>query len=249
VSGVATDIDLEHLAWSAGDVRVAFTTRSGGVSGDPYSSLNLGTATGDRIEDVLANRLRVQSLTGQARVAMATQVHGTDAIEAVGNWNDPLSVAVEADALILRRGAGTAAAVLVADCAPVIVVGNDAVAVIHAGWRGTVNGIVEQAVTALGAWTHAVIGPCIGPCCLEMGSDVASLFESANHRPHIDADKVYVDARAEIVSRLAATGEGSIDLMDVCTKCDDRFFSFRGTGGTTGRQCGIAWFTADADEV
>lgn len=87
----------------------------------------------------------------------------------------------EGDALLTRRS-GLAVAIATADCVPVVLAGPRAVAVVHAGWRGIAAGIVPAAVMRLaehGAVEAAWIGPAIGPCCYEVGEDVADRVEAA----------------------------------------------------------------------
>jgi YfiH family protein len=186
-------------------------------------------------------------------VAQAKQVHGAYAIEAfdVG--------ATEADAII-GRSAGRAAraaiavGVRVADCVPVLV-GDRAsgdVAAIHAGWRGIVAGVLRSGIERLsGSAPVVAIGPCIGPCCFEVGRDVAS--EIARACPGMDAvvrvagDKAFVDLRVAVRAQLRALGvdDASIDDVPGCTRHEvARFHSFRRDGSTSGRM--LAAITASS---
>lgn len=149
-----------------------FTTRRGGVSQGNYASLNLGEHVGDNPGDVSRNRARVATaLTGTARrdaqvtsICYVNQVHGTKTVDA-NLW--PKSPP-DADALVTQQ-AGLALAILTADCAPVLFADSDAqvVGAAHAGWRGSVSGVLESCLDAmicLGACReriHALIGPCI----------------------------------------------------------------------------------------
>ena len=110
------------------------TTRDGGVSGDCYSSLNLGLHTGDNEADVLENRRLLQNAAGVDRVVYVRQVHGTEVADADGIAD---GVTVEADA-VFTRTPGTAVAVMTADCLPVLLASADAsvAGAAHAGWRG-----------------------------------------------------------------------------------------------------------------
>src|SRR4051812_30462730 len=156
----------DHLAIDLDGATAVFTTRRGGVSEGPFASLNLGRRTGDDSGRVEANRERLAAAVGSdwGRFARAIQVHGTRVrrVESVPERDDPWE---EAD------GHATAlpnvpALVFVADCLPIALVAPDAVAMVHAGWRGLADGIVAEGVRALGGGAaRAAIGPGIGPCC------------------------------------------------------------------------------------
>jgi YfiH family protein len=133
----------------------------------------------------------------------------------------------------------------VADCVPVLVASTDtgAVAAIHAGWRGVVAGVVPAGVELLRGASAlagqapllAAIGPCIGPCCFEVGADVAERIGFVTRRA---GDKAYVDLRAAVRAQLRALGLPDEAIEDVpgCTKHEpDRFHSFRRDGANSGR--------------
>ena len=164
----------------------AFTTRRGGASAGPFASLNLGAERGDADADVRANRARVCEELGLdgAAVAMLNQVHGTTvrrAGEADGRFLDALRGWPDGDVLTGDASTG-ALAVLGADCLPVLLWRRDrpAVAAAHAGWRGLVAGVVEEAVAAIGAPERvaAAVGPGIGPCCYPVSAEVRERFAS-----------------------------------------------------------------------
>jgi YfiH family protein len=139
----------------------------------------------------------------------------------------------------------------VADCVPVLVADEASgdVAAIHAGWRGVAGGVVQSGVERLsgdrlrnGAALVAAIGPCIGPCCFEVGRDVAETIARASHGARVVAavrgDKAYVDLRAAVRAQLVAAGVRDARIEDVpgCTKHEtDRFHSFRRDGDGSGR--------------
>jgi YfiH family protein len=176
--------------------------------------------------DLLAS-LGVESIT-QVR-----QVHGATAVEAAA------AALAEADAIV-ARACGGAVGVRVADCVPVLVgstITGDAAA-IHAGWRGVAQGVIGSGVSLLGGLGGrglvAAIGPCIGPCCFEVGLDVADRLGFVVRRV---GDKAYVDLRAAVRAQLVDLGLLERDIEDVpgCTKHDPRFHSFRRDGGGSGR--------------
>jgi YfiH family protein len=174
------------------------------------------------------------------------QVHGPRAVRAPA-LPTPAS---EADALVAL--APLAVAVRVADCVPILLAdpSSGAVAAVHAGWRGLASGVIGAAADALseiagasprGAWL-AAIGPCIGPCCFEVGSDVARTIAAAVESDAVIArtvgDKAFVDLRAGVRLRLATSGFASAHVEDIpgCTKCDgEQFFSYRRDGANAGR--------------
>lgn len=210
--------------------RVRFTTRAGGVSDGPYASLNLGRWTEDDPRAVAENRRRAAD---GAPIAFARQVHGTDVVSLDGA---PERIA-DADGVVTRVH-GVAAMVLTADCVPVALAASNAVAMVHAGWKGLSGGVLEAGVAALAADgpVHAAIGPAAGACCYEVGPEVAERF------PDWALDGRLLDLKGVAAARLRAAGVA--DVLDVgrCTMCEpDVFFSHRASGGLTGRQGGLAW--------
>jgi YfiH family protein len=136
--------------------------------------------------------------------------------------------------------------VFTADCLPVAVArtngGTPAIAALHVGWRGLLAGIVQTAVGELGGTLAAVIGPGIGPCCYEVGEDVAAPFRARF------GDEVVRDGKLDLWSAteqaLSSAGVASVSRVDMCTSCNpELFFSHRRDGGQTGRQGLIAYVT------
>ncbi|WP_445150235.1 polyphenol oxidase family protein [Baekduia sp. Peel2402] len=212
--------------------RVRFTTRAGGVSEGPYASLNLGRWTDDDPAAVEENRRRAAD---GAPIAFARQVHGTDVIALDGA--PPADRIADADGVVTRAH-GVAAMVLTADCVPVALAAPDAVAMVHAGWKGLSGGVLEAGVAALrtDGPIHAAIGPAAGACCYEVGPEVAERF------PDWALNGRLLDLKAVAAARLRAAGVA--DVLDVgrCTMCEpDVFFSHRASGPVTGRQGGLAW--------
>jgi copper oxidase (laccase) domain-containing protein len=126
---------------------------------------------------------------------------------------------------------------LAADCVTIAVVraGGErpGLAVLHAGWRGLLDGVVGAAVTALGSRTAAVVGPAIGPCCYEVGPDVAEPF-ATRFGADVVRDRL-LDLWTSAERALRAAGCVSVDRLDLCTRCNpDLFFSERRTGKPRG---------------
>ena len=225
---------------------VLFSTRDGGVSDGPYESLNLGLLTGDDRASVIANRRRLAAMAGiePENVAMGWQVHGAEIREWDGPdpdraFLDPQGGHLKVDGHIARRS-GIAALVLVADCLPVAIAGDGAVAMLHCGWRGLAGGIIGRA-TSLLVGKAAAVGPGIGPCCYEVGDEVLDVFAGYEGV----AEGRMLNLRAVAEAQLRAAGIERVEHVDECTSCRrDLFFSHRRDSGVTGRQGGIAWLTA-----
>jgi len=234
----------EHIGCSLPGGRVLFTTRRGGVSEPPYDSLNLGLRTADDRAAVEENRDRLAALTGipRERTLQGTQVHGT-VVRRVRELPGAAPLA-EADGQATTLE-GVAAFVLTADCLPVALVAREAVAIVHAGWRGLAGGVLAEGVRALrelgadGA-IHAAIGPGAGVCCYEAGPEVHAAFAScgplARRGDHADLKHV---AR----TRLEQAGVSEVHDVGICTLCapPGLFFSHRRDGPTTGRQAAVVW--------
>ncbi len=171
------------------------------------------------------------------------QVHGARVIDAAGYAPGALE---EADALVC--GGASVVGVRVADCVPILVAERTTrrVAAIHAGWRGAVAGVIAAGIQALhappGARVIAAIGPCIGPCCFEVGNDVADSIARAAGDDAVVArtsgEKSFVDLRRATRLMLVRAGVSNVAIEDVagCTRCEkDLFFSYRREGAGGGR--------------
>ncbi len=184
------------------------------------------------------NRGEVADLLGitEAWSMPSRQVHGSTVI-AVSSAGP----AGEGDALATET-TGLPIAVTTADCASVVLETDAAVAVAHAGWRGVVAGVVRAAARAVeslgsspGPVRRAASGPSIGPCCFEVGADVAALF---NHR-HVKSigGRTTVDLSGAVRDQVPDAEWWS---APVCTRCDEGYFSFR-ANRTTARMAAIGW--------
>jgi YfiH family protein len=141
---------------------------------------------------------------------------------------------------------GVAMLLLTADCMPIVLArangGAPAIGILHAGWRGLLAGIVAAGVRALGTRSlAAAIGPSIGPCCYEVGEEVAAPFREAFGDDVVREDS-HLDLWTAAERALRATGVERVDRADICTACNgERFFSHRRDHGRTGRQGVIAY--------
>lgn len=241
---------VRWLEADLGGARAAFSTRTGGVSAAPFDSLNLGLLTEDDPERVRENRLRLAAALGRdpERIVFARQVHGAELVthheitRPTFSGHKPTKVGLEvdppeADGHVVAEP-GLAALVFAADCLPVAVSGPGGVAMLHCGWRGLAAGIIAGGVEAVAA-TEAAIGPGIGPCCYEVGSEVLGAFSDLGDGvaagPMLDL--------SEVARRLLrGAGVERIESAGLCTSCEpERFFSHRRDAGRTGRQAGLAW--------
>jgi hypothetical protein len=238
----SADVLDERLIVDVPGARAAFTTRHGGVSSGPYTSLNLGRLTDDAPDAVRENRERLQARVAMP-LAMIRQVHGAE-VRRITVPPDPAGPLAEVDGQATALH-GIAPIVLVADCLPIALGGGGAAAILHAGWRGLVGGIVDQGIRAvreLGATgpLEAVIGPGAGPCCYEVGEEVQGRF--AEYGPRARSGR-NLDLKAIARTQLERAGVQRVTDLELCTICDRDFFSHRRDQGTTGRQAGVVWLT------
>ena len=239
------------FAWDGGHVRIdlpggraLFSGRRGGVSAGPFASLNLGRLTDDTDANVDENRARLAAAVGlpRERFLYGRQIHEATvrrATEPPGPGRPHTEEDGQATAL-----PGAAALVFVADCLPVVLAADGAVAALHGGWRGLAGGILAEGMRALrelGAEgpVHAAIGPAAGGCCYEVGEEVHAAFGGSGARVgarNLDLKRI---ARAQ----LEAAGAEEVHDCGLCTMCADPglFFSHRRDGGVTGRQAGVVW--------
>jgi YfiH family protein len=221
--------------------RVAFSTRLGRVSDGPYVSLNLGILTDDEPGRVVQNRRRQADAVGvdPDTATMAWQVHGADVARADGRGIARPGTPLERCDGLWTDEPGRGLMVLTADCLPVVLAranGTPGLAVLHVGWRGLLAGIVAAGAQALGGGLlTAAIGPGIGPCCYEVGDEVAVPF-----RERFGADVLAgrnLDLAEATERTLRAAGAESVERIRLCTSCEEElFFSHRRDRGVTGRQ-------------
>jgi YfiH family protein len=229
-------------------VTAAFTTRAGGVSDAPYASLDLALHVGDDEAAVQANRKAMAYALGidADRVSWCDQVHG----DTVATVTEPGRTYDATDGLVTTES-NLPLAVLAADCVPVLLADPRAgiVAAVHAGRRGLAGSVVEVAVGTmldLGARREDVVGavgPAIGPCCYEVGDDVAAEVTEALPvtRATTREGRPALDLVAGVRHVLAVEGVHAVTTVGGCTAHQPgRFFSHR-RDGVTGRHAGIVW--------
>lgn len=218
-----------------GGGRALFTTRASG---------NLSLSAGEDHEHGLQMRDRLCDELGLDWLCASPQVYGCHVrtvAQRTHRGGRPVAQAADGHATALR---GVGVMVLAADCVPVVLGATGAVAAVHAGWRGLAAGVLEQGVAALSALApsrevHAVIGPCAGSCCYEVGAEVLQALRFPG--PPAGASKAMLDLRAAARERLVAAGVAEVQDVDLCTICDRRLFSHRREGALAGRQAAVAW--------
>ena len=229
------------IRWQVPGYQVAFTTRAGGVSEGSYASLNLGRKSGDDVERVDENRRIACEAIGADvdELALNFQVHSARVLKAAprvrgehadGLWTDEPGLPVLA---------------MSADCLPIALARTGgpepAVCVLHAGWRGLLAGSAGAGAEALGGGAlTAAIGPGIGPCCYEVGEEVAAPFRERFGDDVARHGRLDLWTSAERALREA--GIEHVHRFDRCTACEpETFFSHRRDRGRTGRQGVIAY--------
>lgn len=249
--------DTLHLVlptWQVPErVHGCVTTRQGGVSKPPYDSLNLAMHVGDNPQAVADNRALLSEHLGlPGEPNWLEQVHGTTVAD---RYCQP---ACQADAFYTDQ-TGEVCAVLTADCLPVFVVERHGreVAVAHAGWRGLLDGVIEQTVARFAAPPGellAWLGPAIGPAKFEVGDEVREAFVTETRRHPIGDHLPVQEAFARQANgrwladiyllaryRLARAGINAVTGGDYCTVSDEQmFYSYR-RDGVTGRMASLAW--------
>ena len=226
---------------SVKNIRHGFFTRLGGVSSEPFATLNCSEASFDAPEKVEENRRRIAEAMGGGLddLMICKQVHSTE-VEVLSN-RFPAGLRPQADAMVTDRR-GIILGILTADCAPILLVDEEAgvIGAAHAGWRGALDGIIDQTVTAmehLGAEAPrmvAAIGPCIWQDSYEVGVDFPIPFyieddgNTCFFKPSPKRGHSLFDLPGFIESQLRKAGVGQIEKSPADTFQDEaRFFSHR----------------------
>lgn len=254
-----------HIA-SSGVAECAFSTRTGGSSKAPYDSLNLSLAVGDEREIVLANRRAFASAlqVNPYRIVVPNQVHSNTVrrvtqADAGAGAADHSTAIPDTDALITNTPNLTLA-MHFADCACVFLVDPEhrAIGIAHAGWRGTVGGIVTTTIEAMTrefgtnpAQLLAAIAPAIERHCYDVGEEVARSFAKAFPKDErvlrqSSSTKWRADLKTAnlVLLERAGVDNSRIAVSERCTSCNSgELFSYR-RDGETGRMGG--WLTLKA---
>ena len=239
------------------DLLHGFMGRQGGQSVGAYAGLNVSYRVGDDPKAVSQNVCDMNLAVGihDGRIVTMKQVHGDDLIE-VKETN--VKEAGEADGMV-TDARNTFLGVLTADCVPILFLARQQkiVAVVHAGWRGTLKGIAGKTVklflesySVLPSELEVALGPSIDACCYEIGRDVAqpliehwaelatSSIENRDHQSYLDLRNL----NRAILHR-AGIPQSQIFRVGPCTSCAKaEFFSYRRERKETGRQISfIGW--------
>jgi YfiH family protein len=240
-------------------VGVHVSTRHGGVSPEPWATLNFSVLRGDTPERVQANRGKLAEALGldAAHFVHCRQVHGTGV--AVVDWSDAGAFKDGCDSLV-TNAVGLPLVLVFADCVPVVLYDpvHHALGVCHAGWRGTVNGAAGAALWAMQAAydtnpadVRAGIGPSIGPASYEVGDEVVALAHARLPHagtlftyPNGDAGKPHFDLwianRNQLIAAGVPPGQVEVGGVDTAATTAD-FFSHRAEQGRCGLFAMVAW--------
>jgi len=255
-----TQHDVTYLAAdgmeAVGGVAHGFSTRLGGVSQGMWAALNLGVSRGDNPDHVRENYGRFLAAIGavEGKLVMTNQVHGgVVRVVTSADWkDDPYEkVSYEADGLMTATP-GVTLMIFSADCIPVLLYDpvRKVIAAVHAGWRGTAEGVVTRAVERMkdvygcrGRDLLAAVGPGICPNCFETHEDVPNAMMSSMGTaalPYMEIKengKFAVDLKGLNARRLEQAGldPANVAICDQCTACrPDRFWSHRKMGNNRG---------------
>lgn len=216
--------------------------------GDAYAGFNVCHYTGDDPEHVAWCRRVLAQFMGVATLIIPRQTHSVN-VAVIGDEviiGDEMPDLEGVDALVTRRD-DVALVINTADCLPVVF--NDPEAgvtgIAHAGWRGLYDGVIERTVETmqrLGASRSAMraaIGPCICGACYEVDWDFARRFAERFGEGVVDGSgvKPHVDLRAAALIALGREGIGDdrVEVATECSRCDNRLFSARRMGVSSGR--------------
>lgn len=234
-------------------VRYAVSTRRGGVSkGETLGTLNMGTRTGDNMENVKENyRIFLSALSLPAeRVVLGNQTHSLN-VRAVSEKDAGKGIFrardyTDVDALITNEK-NLPLCIHTADCVPVTLIDikNKAVGNAHCGWRGTLGRLSAVMLSAMKEAygtdfkdVTALIGPCIHKCCYEVSEDLYETFLKEFHAIDLvfkKNDKFYLDLPNLNRLALEEAGVPTVLVSDICTCCNkDGFYSHRGLGPKRG---------------
>lgn len=217
---------LRHRIW----------TRRGGVSQEPYASLNLSYSVGDRLERVQENRRLIREAMGLEELISVSQVHGPNSLILTSRRQLPAGLEIKGIDILITDLPGIGLLIKQADCQAVIIYDpvRQVVANVHCGWRGNVQNVLGQAVQQLSqvfgcrpADLHAGISPALGPDCAEFVNYRQEWPES--FWPYRRRG-TYFDLWRLSRDQLQAAGipPDQIDIAGLCNHCEaSDFFSYR----------------------
>ncbi|WP_294960875.1 peptidoglycan editing factor PgeF [Sulfurimonas sp.] len=229
----------------------AFTTKDGGVSKSPFTSLNLAFHVEDSLNDVIKNHDKLASKLNYERRTLVhmKQIH-SDAVHIVSdidNFDNPPTC----DALITDK-TNVPLMVMVADCSPILFYDSkkEVIAVAHAGRQGAFKNIVQNVINSFvniygsdAKDISASVGASIGVCCYEVGAEIYDEAKELGLKYSMQKreDSFYLDVSAILKTQLLASGikKENIEISKECSCCkNEKYFSYR-ADANTGRFAGI----------
>jgi YfiH family protein len=247
----ALTVDMFKPEWHLpANVRALYSTRAGGVSQSPFDSFNLAEHVGDDPDRVKRNREILQSSQDlPSPPCWLEQTHSTTAVILESDQNRL------ADAAITRQH-GKVAVVMTADCLPILLCNQSGteVAAVHAGWRGLLDGVVEETIATMQSPANqllAWIGPAISQAKFEVGDEVRQAFVDK----HASADQRFIsnpsghwfcDLPSLGDDLLSHHGLAEITQSNLCSYANEEiFYSYR-RNAVTGRMASLIWLQSDA---
>ena len=225
-----------EIVFSQSRIVAGFTNRLGGVSEGKFSSLNLGDHVGDNLADVIKNREILAQNLGVKKLKFMKQIH-SDKVFILENEDDELP---ECDAVITNLS-DIGICVLVADCSPVVMIDekHGVICVAHAGRAGVTLKICTKAFVIMSEKfgskadeMSVFVGANIKGGCYEVGELDLGEFNTYKIGRNFDMN-------AALRDEFSALGVKNLNFSEVCTHCDERYFSYR-RDGVCGRFCGFA---------
>ncbi|MBQ7567533.1 peptidoglycan editing factor PgeF [bacterium] len=261
---------VKYVSFSNIPIPHGCSARLGGVSDGPYASLNIGQSTDDAPSFVHENRQRLGAAVGVSPVSLLDMNHGTRVVRF-----DSLPHGLHKGDACITNVPGLPLMITTADCVPLIMYDgvHGAIGLTHAGWRGTAAKICQYTLKALrdnygtdAADVQVAVGPSIGPCCFEVGAEVAEVFAAVfpaqkswliagdmlkarqemlqNQKKNVNENKKYFVNlwRANVLALLeAGVLPANIRLSGLCSMCHSGlFYSYRRDKRVTGRIATLA---------
>ncbi|MEO8504266.1 MAG: peptidoglycan editing factor PgeF [Acidobacteriota bacterium] len=202
-------------------------------------------ASGGRVEALALGVRALPSVSAPSRLAWPRQVHSAEVLAAVdGECGIGDALYASTPGLVL--------AIATADCVPIAIASGAEIAAVHAGWRGIVGGVVENSISrfvAPAASLEAWIGPAVGPCCYEVGDEVAAQVIAASSSTVAStgaSQKPHLDLQAAVREQLTRLGVRTVHTVAICTCCHPEWlWSYRRDGKDAGRNLAFAWLQSE----
>ena len=205
--------------------KYGFSTRFGGISKAPFNELNLGFHTGDDKNAVKQNRELLKNEIGANSLVFMEQIHGNKICEITSeNLDEILEFPPKCDAIFTKLS-GVGLCVMVADCAPILAFDskNGVIAAIHAGRAGVCERILTKTIKAMKSAPNdlkIIVGPHIQGSCYEVGELDLGEFNKYKFKGFFDISKALKD-------EINALNVKDYEISEVCTHCDNKYFSYR----------------------